>query len=389
MILLSMLGTNDYREVVYTWGDKKAQSSKFFQAALAEWFPQAEVLICVTAEARRIHGEEVQKRLPSARLVDIPSGRNEAEYWEIFNTIEHHIPSGAELVFDMTHGFRSLPTLALLAISFLRAAKAVRLQHMLYGAYEAKTDDTAPVFDLTPFLTLLDWAAATNRFVETGDASKFRPLAETRGAKPLNTHLNSAVKELDGLSEALSTNRAMRGGELSARALAKIVQAKDGDWEPSHTPLKLLLPRLEQGLGLLARDPEGSQQDQLIQSFGQVRWFLRHRQYEKALGLAREWMVSFAQWKREGTWLPVELSMREKAEEWLWDCDKGKMPMPEGWAAFIGLWKNLGHLRNDLLHFGFRDAARRESAIPDEVVEKIKLLREAVLPLGLELPEPL
>jgi hypothetical protein len=99
-------------------------------------------------------------------------------------------------------------------------------------------------------------------------------------------------------------------------------------------------------------------------------------------------VLAFAQWKRVGTWLPVELVSREEAEQWLWECHKGEVPIPEGWADFIRLWRNLGHLRNDLLHFGFRDAARKESAIPDEVRERIVSLRAAVLPLGLELSEP-
>lgn len=352
-----MLGTNDYKEVAYTWGDKKAHPSKFFQAALAGWFPQANVLICVTKESRDKHEQAVKQLLPSAELVDIPSGKKEAEFWEIFNTLEQHIPTGVELVFDVTHGFRSLPTLALLVVSFLRAAKAVQLKYVLYGAYEARTGDTAPVFDLTPFMTMLDWASATNRFLETGDASKFRPLVETRGARPLNTHLNSALKELTGLSEALSTNRAMRAGKLSSKALAKIVRAKGEEWELSHAPLKLLLPRLEQGLGLIAQDDKASQQVQLIQSFGQVSWFLKHRQYEKALGLAREWMVSFAQLKGQGSWQPIQYKKRKEVEDWFNACMKGDVPIPDDWKAFIDVWKDLGNLRNDLMHFGFREAA--------------------------------
>jgi len=387
VILLSMLGTNDYKEVAYTWGDKKAFPSKFFQAALAGWFPQARVLICVTEEARKKHEQAVKQLLPSAQLIDIPSGKKEAEYWEIFNTLEQHIPTGVELVFDMTHGFRSLPTLALLAVSFLRAAKAVQLKYVLYGAYEARTEDAAPVFDLTPFMTMLDWASATNRFLETGDAGKFRPLVETRGARPLNTHLNSALKELNGLSEALSTNRAMRAGELSSKALAKIVRAKGEEWELSHAPLKLLLPRLEQGLGLIAQDDKASQQVQLIQSFGQVSWFLKHRQYEKALGLAREWMVSFAQLKRQGSWQPIQYKKRKEVEDWFISCIKGDVSIPDDWKAFIAVWKDLGNLRNDLMHFGFREAARSEASIPKEVSEKIDSLRKAVSSLGLELPE--
>lgn len=382
-------GKYEYDRVKYCWEGQAEVETTLIQEVWGQWFPDAQVLVLATEKARLERQGDLERH-PRWKVVDIPDGKNESEFWGIYEQVAANLDEGDEVILDITHGFRSLPVLILLAASFLRSAKGIAVKHVLYGAYEAKSGDQTPVLDLAPFLTLLDWAGATNRFLETGDASKFRPLTETRGTRPLNTHLNSAVKDLDGLSEALSTNRAMRGGELSSKALAKIEQATmDGAWEPSHAPLKLLLPRLKQGLGLLARDVRGSQQDQLVQSFGQVRWFLRHRQYEKALGLTREWMVSFAQWKLKGTWLPVELAERERTEGWLWGCEKDKTPAPEGWADFIVLWRNLGHLRNDLLHFGFRDAARKESAIPDEVTEKIKQLRAAVLPLGLELPEPL
>lgn len=388
MIILTMLGTGNYGEVVYRWEGRQAKPHQFVQNALAEWFPDAQMLVCVTKEAREKH-EGAIASIPRTRLVDIPSGKNEAEYWEIFNRIEQEIPEESELVLDITHGFRSLPILALLAVSFLRAAKRVRVKHVLYGAYDASQDGCTPVFDLVPFMSMLDWANATNRFLETGDASKFRPLVETRGAKPLNTHLNSAVRELDGLSEALSTNRAMRVGELSTKALTKIEQAENGEWEPSHAPLKLLLPRLKQGLHLLARDANASPQDQLIQLYGQVEWFLRYRQYEKAAGIAREWMVSFAQMRRQGSWKPIEYKNREEVEKWLNGCAKGEIPPPDEWKAFIGVWQDFGNLRNDLMHFGFRNAARSEKSIPEEVSEKIKQLKNVVGSMDLELPEVL
>jgi len=66
---------------------------------------------------------------------------------------------------------------------------------------------------------------------------------------------------------------------------------------------------------------------------------------------------------------------------------KGDVPIPDDWKAFIDVWKDLGNLRNDLMHFGFREAARSEASIPKEVSEKIDSLRKAVSSLGLELPE--
>lgn len=386
MIILSMLGTGTYQPVQYSWNGRTAQTHRFFQASLREWFPEAELLVCVTSEARAKHGEAIQREVAGVTLIDIPSGRNEEEYWRIFNIVNEKIPQGSDLVLDITHGFRSLPILVLLAISFLRLAKGVSLKHILYGAYEAQIDSIAPVFDLTEFVTMLDWASATSRFLETGDARKFKPLVETKGSKPLNVHLNAAVKELDSLSQALATNRALRSGELARKAREKLLKAKEEKWELRHEPLKLLLPRLEESLTLLSQDGQSSPEDQLKQSFGQVMWLLQNQQFEKALGLSREWMVSFAQWKRQGTWRPVEHRKRGEIEKWLNECAKGEIRPPDDWKAFIEVWKDLRDLRNDLMHFGFREAARAETSIPDEVREKIHRLRTVVYSMGIELP---
>ncbi|RDI95589.1 TIGR02221 family CRISPR-associated protein [Meiothermus sp. QL-1] len=392
MIILSMLGTGNYQEVEYIWDGCKARPHRFFQSSLKEWFPEAQLLICVTEEAKNKHGEDILQELTGAKLIDIPSGQNEAEYWQIFNIIQEEIPEGTELVLDITHGFRSLPILALLAVSFLRIAKGVVLKYVLYGAYEAKTDSSAPVFDLTPFVSMLDWATASQYFLETGDAGKFQPLVEARGEKPVNTHLNTAVKGLGSLSSALAANRALEIGEVARETLGSLGEAQKEAWKPQHQPLKLLLPRLKDMLGHLAlkKSPsqeDYSQEDYLRQNFALVLWLLQNQQFEKALGLAREWMVSFAQYRRQGSWYPISFDSRKEAEGWLNSCVKGETETPEEWKDFIQLWRDLGNLRNDLMHFGFRESPRGKESIPQEFREKIDKLRDVIRGMNFECPE--
>lgn len=374
-----------YEKVRYFWDERPEVETALIQEVWNAWFPNAQMLILATEEARKERKGDLERH-PHWIVEDIPDGKNEAEFWQIYQKVVAKLDQGDEVILDITHGFRSLPVLTLLAASFLRSAKGVTIKHVLYGANEAKIEDKTPVFDLSPFLTMLDWASATNRFLETGDARKLRPLVETKGSKPFNVHLNSAVKELDSLSQALATNRALRSGELAKSAQEKLLKAQQEDWEPRHEPLKLLLPRLADSLTLLSRDKEGSEEEQLKQSFGQVRWLLQNQQFEKALGLAREWMVSFAQLKRQESWHPIQNMKRKEEEDWLNACAKGGLT-PDDWRAFIDVWKDLGNLRNDLMHFGFREAARSEESIPKEVGEKIDALRKAVSSLGLKLPE--
>jgi CRISPR-associated Csx2 family protein len=68
--------------------------------------------------------------------VDIPDGKSEEELWEIFEAISKAVQEGDEIVFDITHGFRSLPMIAMLTIAYLKQVKGVKVQHVVYGVYE-------------------------------------------------------------------------------------------------------------------------------------------------------------------------------------------------------------------------------------------------------------
>jgi len=238
MIILSMIGISDYKVTSYAWGDRVAKPCHLVQQALAEWFPEATLLVCATQKAKEKYGQEIES-IPNARPVDIPDGKNEAEYWKMFNKIEQEIPPGAELVLDITHGFRSLPILALLVVSFLRAAKQVQVKHVLYGAYDASHNGSTPVFDLTPFLTMLDWASATERFLEIGDTSKFHKLTIRENA-PLS--LVQGVKELEDLSYAVATNRTFLAGSHAFKALG--IDHEIEKWGEESGPIKLLLNKI-------------------------------------------------------------------------------------------------------------------------------------------------
>lgn len=150
--------------------------------------PEQVFVLLTDAAAKHKHWEDLRNNLPNAQPVCIPDGKTESEYWQIFQAISDCVEEKDEFVFDITHGFRSIPLLAFLASAYLRSAKSMQLRHVLYGAYEAKTgapgEERAPVFDLAPFLTLLDWTHAASYFEKTGDA---KPLSSLISVK--NNHL--------------------------------------------------------------------------------------------------------------------------------------------------------------------------------------------------------
>ncbi|MCS6859773.1 MAG: TIGR02221 family CRISPR-associated protein, partial [Abditibacteriales bacterium] len=211
MKLLTFLGVGKYTSVRYVWGDKEWETD-LFPEALTRWLNPSQVLVLLTEEARQhTHWANLQERLSSQVTltpVDIPSGRSETELWDIFARLTECLNEGDKVVFDVTHAFRSIPILCLLAVAYLRVAKSVNLQAILYGAYEAKDkNNRAPVFDLTPFLSLLDWVTATDKFVKTGDARELANLLKAAHSLPWKSagaaDRSDLPRQLQGLGTTL------------------------------------------------------------------------------------------------------------------------------------------------------------------------------------------
>lgn len=377
MIILSMIGINDYKETSYTWGGREAKPCRLVQQALIEWFPGASLLVCVTQKAKDKYGQEI-KSIPNACLVDIPDGVNEAEFWKIYNKIEQEIlqiqkdkSHCEELVLDITHGFRSLPILALLAVSFLRAAKQVQVKHVLYGAYDASRNGSTPVFDLAPFLSMLDWANATSRFLETGYPHKMAQLAE------LNNGLHGVVGYLTKFSYAMQLHDPVSAGQEAQNAVDILQSSIDG-------PMNLLRLQIKSSLEPLAFIKEKDDDEkQLLSIFNQIRWYQRHEHYEKAVGLAKEWLYLFARWK---------------SGKAIWGNDSFKLSaflgQPEN-ARLKGVYDELKKLRDHMMHWrgipaedanGFSDEKSSKDILPG-IHKKLRDLEEVVKGMGLNLPE--
>ena len=73
-----------------------------------------------------------------------------AEPASVFAAIEKHVAAEQRVVLDITHGWRILPVAAIMAIDALRWLKNVRLEGIIYGAFdfERTKEGHVPVVDL-------------------------------------------------------------------------------------------------------------------------------------------------------------------------------------------------------------------------------------------------
>ena len=185
-VMLSFLGAGEYFKSHYELEGKTSEETSCIQKVIRQSLPpETKCLVFCTRLAKEKNWENLCQAfatatptpLPPPECVDIPDGKTVDELWHIFDTIQARIPEGAELIFDVTHSFRSLPVIVTELLNYLVVVKKCRLAGWYYGAFEARDleANVSPIFDLTPFFELNEWTSAIAEF---RDDSSARHLAE-------------------------------------------------------------------------------------------------------------------------------------------------------------------------------------------------------------------
>ena len=363
-----------YRETTYRHEGIEF-TTPFMAEATATFFADEidELLVLVTLEAREQNFDDFAARFTGhiqPRAVNIPSGKDESELWKIFTIIANEVQPGDTIVFDITNGFRSLPVLALLATAYLRVARGAIVRRMVYGAFEATDAHITPVFDLTPFLALLDWSAATDALLRYGRADQLHDLVLADGSLG-NVH--AFAGQLNALTDALQTSRPAEVLTTAHALTASIASISATTHVPQAQPFTLLLDQVRAEFAPLAFDAPQDiiQARETVARHAQViRWYLRKGMYIQALTLAREWVVSVVVAECGGNLYEpqrnsAERNDRQYAEAALNGYDTLKASngragerIPRGFAtvgkdaALQALWKAIRVYRNDIAHTG-------------------------------------
>lgn len=389
MILLTFLGTGRYEQATYLWrtpvGALLEHSARYAPAATSHFLQPDSVIVLVTSEARAAHMAALRQEIgPGVDIQEeeIPVGKNEQELWEIFRAVASCAGQKGSVALDITHGFRSLPLVAVLAVAFLRAARQVDVAHIVYGAWEARDASVVPprtpLFDLTPMLSLLEWAIAAERLRSLGDARDMADLL--RAARPawtdcaqsvplreLNRDLGRLSNKLDEISLDLQFIRP-HDTLRAAHDLSDQLENAEA-FAPSVRPFAEVIAQVRNSFAGLAL-AEPTQPESLCANLKQQRclihWYLERQYYVQAVTLAREWMVSLHVVRQGGADL-MDRSARGRAEELLGrmhaDVRAGRSDERLG-----KLWGLLCDVRNDINHAGMRRGALK----PATLVEKIE-----------------
>lgn len=394
MKLLTFVGTGSYKEISYQWNALEPIQTAFFAHALSTWLNPEEILVFLTQEAEKhANWEGLKCILQGYNItpVPIPSGKSDAELWEVFDKMVSEIDAGSEVVIDITHAFRSIPMLALVAAAFMTRAKAIQIKHILYGAFDAKDpiSGIAPVFDLTPFLILLDWMNATDQFLQNGDSRRMANILKATNdaiyrnsivseGEGLPTKLSSLSNSMTNLSQALLTVRTDEIPKFASK-LPQSLDVASKDTEKWVQPLDLLIDQIREKYAPFQKDDLDSQREL-------VNWYVENDHVIQAVTLAKEWLVNWAcallevdhigERSKVGDCIGRVSYRNNKEREDEYTVKWNKIIAKE--KEFLNAWSFVCDLRNDVAHCGFRKNPDPSSAVfknTQEIPERLSKLR--------------
>jgi len=433
-LFISILGTSNYEACTYKLnGLVGTRDTRFVQEVTAafsckNWSGEDRILIFTTPEAesknwlddghtdketrKPIIQEGLRSRLASLKLqpdiknISIPEGKNEDEIWEIFWILFNEINHDDEIVFDITHSFRSLPMLVLVVLNYAKVLKKVSLKGIYYGAFEAARPLAAvvdknrgkrivPIFDLGGFDVLLDWTVAIGVFMRSGDATLAADLAarqtsevlkKTKGADAEAKNLKLISHLLADFTKDVSTCRGLRLSDDIKKLKDSLAQFKGANMSSPFNPL---LDQLSDRLKVFDGDP-------IKDGIRIAEWCAEHNLIQQGYTILRECLINyvckgyridfsnFEERVRIEENIGKDLSMWHECQQPKRKGGSGKIGTPllcifQGKLDLLKVFDQLFGLRNDINHAGMRRNPGSAKTLTKELRKLISKVRKLLL----------
>jgi len=335
MQLATFLGTGNYSRCEYSLNGVVSPPVRFVQAAVAHALGDV-TRICVfgTEQARENFAGLTEDCEAIGVEADIdftlvPRGIDPDEILDMFDILRDELVDAGPVIFDLTHGFRSQPILALLILNYLEAlSDTTTVQDIVYGAFDraASNSDATPRFpivSLMPLWELNGWASAFSSFERHGSIDRLvemttevqnREMRRLRGRAPDKPLLMTFARllgewrrcvELCIVPELFADNSAT---ELLAEEL-------DNEWNDYSKSLgrfvKPLREKMRARLKPLAADDWHTEQG-LEAQLALLKMLDEEGREQTFLTLAREWLITIA--CRALNTPPADAEQRQKVE---------------------------------------------------------------------------
>jgi len=324
-VFISFLGYSNYGACKYYTDDFKSQEVRYVQEATLDYLTKKEswdsnsiAYILLTKGAENVNwidngqkdrqgeiilqtGLETQLKgmnlpFPVEPIKNLPDGNNEEEIWSIFETVFDKIQVGDELYFDLTHGFRYLPMLALVLSNYSKFLKGTTVKHISYGNFEGRDKGTneALLVNLLPLTMLQDWTYGAANYLENGNAKQLLTLSEVnyRAVLKRSAGKDENAKALrsfaNNLKDTIEDFQTCRG--LNIIRATNITGLKNSIAKAKDTSIKPLEPVIEK-IDEAIESFDGN--ENIKNGFCAVKWCLNNGLFQQAATILQESIVSF------------------------------------------------------------------------------------------------
>lgn len=205
------------------------------------------------------------------RLLRIPFGLDETEQVAILRAMADAAERVERVHLDVTHAFRSLPMLALMAAFYLESVRGLEIAGIYYGMFEARDEeDRAPVVRLDGLMHFGKWLRALNQFDKDGDYGVFASLLEHAGIETAWELERAAYFERTG------------NPQDAARRVSSVYDALHHIDAASYPAAAMFAPALLERLAWFKKQPLSAKEWALAEEY------LERRDYFRAALLALE-----------------------------------------------------------------------------------------------------
>lgn len=394
-ILLSSLGTNP-RPATYELKNRHESSNisaiGLYKLLDAESRPD-EIWFIRTSLAKQKSWDTVEREAADAGLcvkaIELPDEHAD-DTRQFLDRAANEIPLDCCLTLDVSAGLRHHAFLFYALALYLTTFHRIRIKGVWYCRFETREpDDLKPVIDLKPVLELADWFNALSVFQKAGltqemaelvksQSDDLRQAAATKGNRQEDHQLASRLKKvadaMESHSFAYSTGLPLELGKASntlAREMEGFADSEMGRRLP-------LANQLQERIVEQARKTQFDTQPrskgkwkesvaltaaELHRQGNMINSYLERGQLSLAMGLMREWVVSWLMLKEGKTndWLqyknrkPFEQQLGSLSEIEKLQSDEFPLNLASAQKDFAVFWSKLSDsLRNTLHHHGMR-----------------------------------
>ncbi len=329
-VFLSFLGVINYTSSKYYIGKKEPIQARFVQIASLNFFcddftENDKIFIFTTETAKEKNWEDytgtnlhtkaeistvgLKTELENSifsnlfETIPIPEETSEEQIWDTFQIVFDMLEDDDEIIFDITHGFRSGPMLLMVLMNYAKFLKNISVRKILYGAFDISNKEKTKIWDLTNFALLQDWTSGANEFFNFGSTDKLTNLArkeilpiikDDKTNANIAKKINSFVDNLNKLTVGIST---VRGLEIYNGKTIKQINELYSEIEESNfiAPFAPIIAKINSKF-------KNYEEKSILNIFNIVSFCIEHRQVQQAVTFLQEAIVSFALYNNNLPW---------------------------------------------------------------------------------------